>query len=90
VRLLVFTGAFMFATLAHAANPWPPSTVPTFMTSCTRLNRDLVPHCQCIITDLMREVPFEEFQRLSQAGSIANDARYLRIRNGCLATPRAR
>ncbi len=78
--------------LAVEANPaeWPPSARPNFMLSCTKLQQDLVPHCACIYDSLVREIAHAEFLRLSQAGQMATDERYLRLRSACVATPRPR
>lgn len=66
---------------------WPRNTVTVFLPSCTTYHTELVSPCTCIITRLMAEMPHDEFLRLSEAGTIEQDARLITIRQQCLGTP---
>ena len=89
-RAFLIGALVLIAPLANAQTSWPLSARGDFMRSCTGLKQDLVPHCACIIDNLAREISYAEFGELAKAGTIASDARYVRIRSSCLATPRSR
>lgn len=67
---------------------WPVDTVPIFMPPCVGLHPELIAPCKCTITELMLQMPHDEFLRLSLDGSIEQDARLSAIRYRCVGTPR--
>lgn len=69
---------------------WPRDTVPIFVQSCAGFHVELVPACTCVITELMVQMPHDEFLKLSENNTIENDGRLLGIRQKCVATPRKR
>jgi hypothetical protein len=69
---------------------WPADTVPVFMLSCTRLQKEITQSCRCIIDNLMRQMPHNEFVELANAGLIEKDRRYLDIRRRCLGAANTR
>lgn len=66
---------------------WPIDTIPIFMKSCMGFHIELAAPCKCVITNLMVEMPHDEFLRLSADGSIEKDQRLTNIRYRCLGTP---
>lgn len=64
---------------------WPRDTVPIFVTSCSKLRRETLNPCRCIINRLMQKMMHDEFIRLSEANQIDIDPRYLTIRQDCVS-----
>ena len=82
------------ATPAAVASPpapvsklWPRDTAPIFIQSCAGFHPELIQPCNCIITQLMAQMPHDEFIRLSEAGTIEQDPRYTAIRYRCATQP---
>ena len=69
---------------------WPVDTVPVFMLSCVQLQKEIVSTCRCVINNLMKAMPHDEFLQLSESGLIERDQRYLNIRRQCLGTAQQR
>ena len=73
------------------ANPisklWPRDTIELFMPSCTGLRVQYVPPCTCVITQLMVQMPHDEFLAKSEAGIIEQDPRLIKIRTDCATAP---
>lgn len=69
---------------------WPADTVPVFMLSCTQLQKEIVSTCRCIIDNLIKTIPHDEFLALSEANLIERDKRYLSIRQRCLGSTQKR
>lgn len=65
---------------------WPADTVPLFVASCAKMHRELDKPCQCVIQQVMRDMPHNEFLKLSKSGSIEGDERYQRARRICIGT----
>ncbi len=63
---------------------WPRDTIPLFVTSCSKLHRELLNPCRCIIDGLMEKMLHDEFLRLSDANQIDIDPRYLTVREQCV------
>lgn len=70
--------------VAEIPEAWPASSVPTFMIACTQGQREILPHCRCVIEALMQQIPHREFVALANENRIESDARYLAIRKACL------
>jgi|GEM_PF-6369630 len=66
---------------------WPIDTIPIFMKSCMGFHVELAAPCKCVITNLMVEIPHDEFLKLTAAGSIEQDTRLASIRYRCVGTP---
>lgn len=62
---------------------WPADTVPIFMQSCVGYQPKLVVPCNCVITNLMLEMPHDEFLRLTAQNTIEDDIRLKNIRVKC-------
>lgn len=75
---------------APVSKLWPRDTVPIFMQSCVHFHPELIPACNCIITNVMKQMQHDEFLRLSQAGTIEDEQRIISIRERCVATPKQR
>jgi len=88
------------ATPASPANPasptppaspisklWPRDTVEVFLPSCTGLRPQYVIPCTCVITQLMLQMPHDEFLAKSADGTIEQDPRLIRIRTDCATSP---
>lgn len=65
---------------------WPADTVPLFVASCAAMHRELDKPCQCVIQNVMRDIPHNEFLKLSKSGSVESDERYQRARRLCIGT----
>lgn len=66
---------------------WPRNTIEVFMPSCTNLHIEFVKPCTCVITQLMMQMPHDEFLAKSEAGTIEQDPRLLKIRTDCVTAP---
>ena len=79
--------ALGFALVAASAvaqqQPWPVQTAPRFVASCAGFHKELIAPCRCVIAQVMREFSVEEFSKLTDSGTIQNDARYRRITTDC-------
>lgn len=62
---------------------WPADTVPIFMQACVGYQPKLVVPCNCVIGNLMLEMPHDEFLRLTAQNTIENDIRLKNIRVKC-------
>ena len=66
---------------------WPRDTVEIFIPPCTGLRPQFLIPCTCVITKLMVEMPHDEFLAKSEAGTIEQDPRLIRIRRDCATAP---
>ena len=66
---------------------WPRNTVEIFMPPCTGLRPQFFVPCTCVISKLMLTMPHDEFLAESEAGTIENDPRLIRIRTDCATAP---
>jgi hypothetical protein len=69
---------------------WSPDAIPVFMIACTQYHKELISPCRCVIENLMKKVPHDEFLKLSAANKMEKDPRYLGIRRQCIGTPNQR
>jgi hypothetical protein len=70
-------------TTANSA-PWPAHLTNRFMLKCAKLNQVLIPYCQCVYSNMRRQIPYADFERLAAQTRFAQDQRFLRIRSACL------
>ncbi|MBX9725971.1 MAG: hypothetical protein K2X09_01790, partial [Rickettsiales bacterium] len=66
---------------------WPRNTIEIFIPPCTGLRPQFLVPCTCVITKLMVEMPHDEFLAKSEAGTIEQDPRLIRIRSDCATAP---
>jgi hypothetical protein len=66
---------------------WPRDTIAIFLPSCTGFRPQFIAPCTCVITKLMAAMPHDEFLKMSEAGTIEQDPRLIRIRTDCASAP---
>lgn len=66
---------------------WPKDTIKIFMPPCTGLKVQYVPPCTCVITQLMVQMPHDEFLKKSEDGTLEQDPRLMKIRTDCATAP---
>lgn len=69
---------------------WPKDAVAIFVPRCARMHRELNAPCACVIREVMRFMPHNEFLALSSKGDLVADKRYLEAQRYCIGTPSKR
>lgn len=63
---------------------WPTDTVDIFVNACAGTRHELVTVCRCIIERTALSMPHNQFVKLSEAGEVENDGRYITARQECM------
>lgn len=69
---------------------WPKDAMAIFVPRCARMHRELTAPCACVIREVMRTMPHNEFLALSSKGALVADKRYLEAQRYCIGTPSQR
>lgn len=76
------------APVSPVSKLWPRDTIEIFIPPCTGLRPQFFVPCTCVITKLMVQMPHDEFLAKSEAGTIEQDPRLMRIRQDCATAPK--